>query len=408
MYSSQDLSNLDTEMRTWRKTLHKQPELGFHEHLTAEFITAKLRDFGIEEIATGVGMTGIVATLRNGNSNKSIAFRADMDALPIQEAGEKENKSKNPDIMHACGHDGHVTMLLGAAKVLSQSPNFDGIIRLIFQPSEENGKGMVAMLDDGLLRDFPFEEIYGLHNRPGLPIGQFATRSGAFMAAEDNFAITLQGRGGHSGKPHDQNDALIAGCATVMNLQTIVSRKIDPSQLSILSATEISTDGLRNAIAGRAEIRGDVRTYDQGVSKKIETELRRIVNSTALMFECEATIDYTREFIPLINDNDATKHALKAAKSVCEKDGYVDSNANQLGSSEDFAQILEKVPGNFMNLGNGDSASLHNPNFDFDDNALLFGVRYYVQLASSRLSTDRLRNEIELRVRKLIEGHFRF
>lgn len=381
-------SNLHVEMKAWRRSLHQRPELGFQEHVTAEFIKNKLHEFGIHEVSTGVGQTGIVATLRNGGGNKSIAFRADMDALPIQETGDREHKSQTPNIMHACGHDGHVSMLLGAAKVLSQAPNFDGIIRFIFQPSEENGQGMNAMLNDGLLRDFPFEEVYGLHNRPGLSVGHFATKSGAFMAAEDNFQISIQGRGGHSGCPQEHNDALVIACATVMNLQTIVSRRIDPSQLSILSVTEIDTNGLRNKIAGSATLRGDVRTYDKDVSRKIEVELRRVAKSTATMFQSDVEVEYTREFIPLINEPNTTKHALEAARLACGTDDYVDGNSHRLGSSEDFAQVLEYVPGNFMNLGNGNSAALHNSDYDFNDEALPYGVQYFLQLASRLLGNQ--------------------
>lgn len=389
MQSINNNPSLHEEMKVWRRSLHQKPELGFQEHGTAEFIKNKLREFGIEEVSTGVGQTGIVATLRNGGGNKSIAFRADMDALPIQETGNREHVSQNPDVMHACGHDGHVSMLLGAAKVLSQTPVFNGIIRFIFQPSEENGQGMNAMLNDGLLSDFPFEEVYGLHNRPGLPVGHFATKSGAFMAAEDNFVVSIQGRGGHSGCPHEHNDALVTACATVMNLQSIVSRRIDPSQLSILSVTEIDTNGLRNKIAGSATLRGDVRTYDKEVSKKIEVELRRMVKSTAAMFQSDVNVEYTREFIPLINDLNTTEHALEAARLASGTGDYVDGNARRLGSSEDFAQVLEYVPGNFMNLGNGNSAALHNSDYDFNDEALPYGVQYYLQLASRLLGGEK-------------------
>lgn len=377
--------NLHEEMKAWRRALHQQPELGFQEHATAEFIIGKLREFGVQEITTGVGKTGIVATLRNGSGNKSIAFRADMDALPIQEVRDHKYKSRNPGVMHACGHDGHVTMLLGAARVLTLTPNYDGIIHLIFQPSEENGKGMNAMLDDGMLRRFPFEEVYGLHNRPGMPVGHFATRHGAFMAAEDNFKIVIKGRGGHSGCPHDHNDALLTACATVMNLQNIVSRRIDPSQFSIVSVTEMNTDGLRNKIAGSAVLLGDVRSYDKKVSLKIEAELRLIAETTAAMFQSDVEVEYTREFIPLINEAATTKHALEAAILVTGNEDEVIGDDRRLGSSEDFAQVLEHVPGNFMNLGNGDSAALHNSEYDFDDDALPYGVQYYVELASLRL-----------------------
>ncbi|MDE0811848.1 MAG: amidohydrolase, partial [Alphaproteobacteria bacterium] len=260
----------DADVAKWRRHLHQHPEFGFEEQQTARFVVERLKEFGIEEIEHGIGGTGSVATLRGGTGNRSIAFRADMDALRIQEVGERDHKSRAPGLMHACGHDGHTAMLLGAAPRVAETRDFKGVIRLIFQPAEEWGKGMKAMLDDGLLERFPFEEAYGLHNMPGLPVGNFATRTGAFMAAEDNFEITLTGVGGHASRPHELNDALVAACATVMGLQTVVSRVIDPSQLSVLSVTELKTDGTRNAVPGSAQIFGDARSFKPDVSIRIE------------------------------------------------------------------------------------------------------------------------------------------
>ncbi|MGI9389123.1 MAG: amidohydrolase [Boseongicola sp.] len=374
------------EMSSWRRHLHQYPEFGFEEQNTAKFVVAKLQEFGIEEIEGGIGGTGVVATLRNGSGNRSIAFRADMDALRIEEVGERDHKSQVPGTMHACGHDGHTTMLLGAAKNLAKARDFDGVIRLIFQPAEEWGKGMQAMLGDGLLERFPFDEAYGLHNMPGLPVGCFATRTGAFMAAEDNFEIKLKGKGGHASKPHELSDTLVAACATVMELQTVVSRFIDPSQLSVLSVTELNSDGTRNAIAGSAQILGDARSFDSDVSSRIEHGLRRVANGTASAHGCDVQIEYTREFVPLINDPELTAAAVEAAIAVANDGALVKADTSRIGASEDFARLLAHIPGNFMNIGNGDTAPLHNPEYDFNDDALPYGVEYYLQLARNRLS----------------------
>ena len=374
---------LHAQMTEWRRRLHRNPEFGFEERETAAFVAEKLRSFGIEDIAEGVGGTGVVATLRAGTGNRAIALRADMDALRIEEAVARPYQSEKPGLMHACGHDGHTTMLLGAAKRLAEEQGFDGTVRLIFQPAEEWGQGMQAMLDDGLLKKFPVEEAYGLHNMPGLPVGAFATRAGAFMGAEDNFEIRLKGLGGHSSRPHEGQDALVAACAVVMALQTVVSRATDPAELAVLSVTELLTDGTRNAIAGSAQILGDVRSFSGAVSQRVEAAMRRIAEGAAAAHGCAVEVQYDRVFIPTVNDADATAAALEAAAAIAE--GPVDGAAARIGASEDFAQLLEHVSGNFMLLGNGDSAPLHNPSYDFNDDALPHGVRYFVELVRRRL-----------------------
>ena len=385
MNTPEDQTSLHDEMISWRRYLHQNPEFGFEETGTAKFVAEKLREFGIEEVEEGIGKTGVVATLRTGGGNRSIAFRADMDALRITEAAQHDHASHNPGVMHACGHDGHTTMLLGAARKLASEGGFDGIVRFIFQPAEEWGRGMQAMLDDGLIERFPFEEAYGLHNMPGLPVGDFATRTGAFMAAEDNFEIRLNGLGGHASKPHEGSDALVAACATVVALQTVVSRRIDPAELSVLSVTEVKSDGTRNAIAGSATVLGDARSFDAAVSRRIEEGLRRVAEGTATAHGCEVAIQYTREFVPLVNEPETTEHALEASRAVAQAGASVDADAPPIGGSEDFARLLDHVPGNFMFLGNGDSAPLHNPAYDFSDEALPCGVDYFAQVARNRL-----------------------
>lgn len=382
------LSDLHAEMTGWRRHLHQNPEFGFEEVQTAAFVAQKLRSFGIEEIAEGVGGTGVVATIRAGDGNRAISFRADMDALRIEEAGDAPYRSQNPGVMHACGHDGHTTMLLGAAKALAESRDFNGVVHLIFQPAEEWGRGMQAMLDDGLLERFPHEEAYGLHNWPGMPVGHFETRAGGFMGAEDNFEIRVQGMGGHASRPHEINDAIVAACDIVMSLQTIVSRQIDPSELAVVSVTEFLTDGTRNAIAGAARILGDCRSFDPAVSARIEEVMRRVVAGVGAAHGCAVEVDYTREFVPVINDEALTSYALEAAKTVAVSPDHVNPDAAKIGGSEDFARLLAHVPGNFIMLGNGDSAALHNASYDFNDAALPFGVEYFAALARQRLPID--------------------
>jgi hippurate hydrolase len=387
MADYETMSDLHKEMTGWRRHLHQNPEFGFEEVQTAAFVAEKLRSFGIEEVAEGVGGTGVVATLRAGEGNRAISFRADMDALRIEEAGESSYRSQTPGVMHACGHDGHTTMLLGAAKTLAETRDFNGVVHLIFQPAEEWGKGMIAMLDDGLLDRFPHEEAYGLHNWPGLPVGHFETRTGGFMGAEDNFEIRVQGVGGHASRPHEINDAIVAGSAIVLNLQTIVSRQVDPSQLAVVSVTEFLSDGTRNAIAGGVRILGDCRSFDPAVSKRIEEVMRRVALGVGAAHGCSIEVDYSREFVPVVNDAALTGHAVQAAQMVAAP-GNVNSEAAKIGGSEDFARLLAHVPGNFIMMGNGDSAALHNSSYDFNDDVLPLGVEYFATLARQRLPVD--------------------
>jgi hippurate hydrolase len=375
-----------SELRSWRHDLHRHPEFGFDEHRTRVFVADLLRSFGINDVAEGIGGTGIVATLKRGGGNRSILLRADMDALRIEENPEEDRpyRSQSPGLMHACGHDGHTTMLLGAARLLARDAGFDGTIRLLFQPAEEWGRGMQAMLDDGLLQRFPADEAYGLHNWPGLPVGSLATRAGALMAAEDNFEISIRGQGVHAARPHQGRDALLAASATVVALQSIVSRALDPSETAVVSCTELIADGNRNVIAGHAKIRGDCRSFRPDVSAAIERELRSVASGVAETHRCKAEIVYTREFVPLINDGQATEAALTAAR-MSLGEASVRDDAPPVTASEDFARLLEHVPGCFVLLGNGDSKPLHNPSYDFNDDALPYGVRFLVELVRRRL-----------------------
>jgi amidohydrolase len=380
-----DLDRLTQEMTEWRHDLHAHPEFGFEETRTAAFVAARLRAFGFEDVDERIGGTGVVGTLRLGNANRAIALRAEMDALRIKEQSNSAHCSQHAGLMHACGHDGHTAMLLGAAKLLATEGGFNGAVRFIFQPAEEWGKGASAMLADGLMRRFPFDEIYGLHNWPGLPIGSFETRVGPLLAAEDNFEIALRGIGGHAARPHEGREVLVAACALVVALQTIVARRLSPSDIAVVSATELIADGARNVLPGLARVLGDARSFRPEVSAEIEAQIRRIAAGTATLYDCSAEVSYTREFASLINDAQATEAALAAAARVFDP-AHIRGNREPLTVSEDFARFLDHAPGCFAFVGNGEnSAPLHNPGYDFNDAALSFGVRFFAAIVRQRL-----------------------
>lgn len=380
-----DLAALATEMTRWRRHLHAHPEFGFEEKATSAFVAGKLRQFGLDEVIEGVGGTGVVGTLKRGSGNRAIALRADMDALRIAEQGEKDYTSENPGVMHACGHDGHTAMLLGAARLLAEQGGFDGTVRFIFQPAEEWGKGALAMIGDGLFERFPVEEIYGIHNMPGLAIGHLETRAGAIMSAEDNFEITLRGVGGHAARPHSGNEVLVAACALVTNLQTIVSRRLDPADIGVVSVTELITDGIRNALPGLARILGDARSFRPDVSGTIEKQMRVIAEGTAMAHNVKADVVYTREFVPLLNDPGLTEETLAVARDLYGAKN-VSVASKPMTASEDFAQFLSHVPGCFVFLGNGEGSSpLHNPAYDFNDAGLMHGVNFHAGIVRRRL-----------------------
>jgi hippurate hydrolase len=374
---------LQETMTAWRRDLHAHPEFGFEEHRTAAFVAETLRGFGLE-VATGIGGTGVVGTLKRGTSNRAIALRADMDALRITEATGLDYASQTPGVMHACGHDGHTAMLLGAAQMLAQDGGFDGTVRFVFQPAEEWGMGAIRMLQDGIIERYPFDEIYGLHNMPGLPVGHVDTRAGGFMAAEDIFEIDLRGIGGHASRPQGGREVMVPACALVMDLQTIVSRRLSPSDVAVVSVTELVTDGLRNALPGHARVLGDARSYSPAVSARIEEEMRRITRGIAESYAIDCTVVYKREFVPLVNDAEVTQEAVLAAQDVST---HVNGSAEAITASEDFARFLDHVPGCFLLIGNGEgSAPLHNPTFDFNDEALLHGARLHAAIVRRRLA----------------------
>lgn len=369
------------EIRRWRHGLHTMPGFGFDVDETARFVAAKLASFGIEA-HTGVGKTGVVGVLKLGNGARKIGLRADMDALRLVEQNDFAYASARPGLMHACGHDGHTTMLLGAARALARASDLDATVVFVFQPAEEHGTGARAMLEDALLERFQIDEVYALHNLPGLPVGTFATCAGPIMACEDNFEIVLTGRGGHAARPHMTNDALVAGCQLVSALQTIVARRVDPLERAVVSATELTTDGTRNVLPGRCVIRGDTRSYSDDVQQLLERQIRVISAGVAATFEMDCSVSYTREFGPTINARDPTRRAYAAAAAAGL---HVVEDCDPLMASDDFGSLLAHRPGNYAFLGNGmpgepGGAPLHSPHYDFNDAALIGGVRYFVEL----------------------------
>ena len=380
-----DIAELQAQMAEWRRDLHRHPEFGFEENRTAAFVAKTLRTFGVA-VAEGVGGTGVVGTLKRGTSNRALALRADMDALRITETSGAEWASSNPGTMHACGHDGHTAMLLGAAKLLAEEGGFDGTVRFLFQPAEEWGKGALAMLDDHLMERFPFDEVYGIHNMPGDRIGVFRTRPGPFMSAEDNFEIVLTGLGGHASRPHWGNEVMVAACTLVVNLQTIVARRLDPTDIAVVSVTELLTDGTRNALPGTARILGDTRSFRPEVSAEIEKQLRIIAEGTAQAYNVSVSVNYTREFVPLVNDEALAAEALAAATDILGEENVAVA-AGPITASEDFARFLEHVPGCFVTLGNGAASKpLHNPAYDFNDDGLIHGARFHAAIVRRRLA----------------------
>ena len=375
-------------MAGWRQDFHLHPELGFNEHRTSAKVTDLLNDFGII-VHKGFGGTGVVGTLENGTSQRIIGLRADMDALPINETGTCSYSSQNNGVMHACGHDGHTTMLLGAAKYLSETKDFEGKIVFIFQPNEEHGLGAKSMIKDGLFKKFNVDDVYGIHNIPGMPIGSFATRSGSITASESLFEIKIKAQGGHAAMPHMGVDAILIGAEIVQSLQTIVSRKIDPSLNGVVSVTEFITDGKRNVLPGSATLRGDARALSNKVNKTIESKMKQIVKGICISHGIDAEVIYETIFPPVINSSEPVLAAKCAANELVGSNA-VDSDCLPKLFSEDFAYMSEAKPGCFILMGNGSEGShakpLHSSDYDFNDNALSIGSSFWVKLVEQELS----------------------
>lgn len=374
------------QMTEWRRHLHAHPEIAFEEHETAAFIAARLEEWGIE-VRRGIAGTGVIGTLTSGEG-PAIGLRADMDALAIHETNAIPHRSVRAGCMHACGHDGHMAMLLGAARYLSKSKKFKGTVHLIFQPAEENEGGGRVMVEQGMFDEFPMTAIYGMHNWPGLPAGRFAVRPGPIMAAFDLFEITIVGKGAHAAMPHLGVDPVLAGSAIVTALQSITSRATDPLEAAVVSVTQFHAGDTWNVIPERAVLRGTVRALTPEVQDKVEMTLYRVVGSIAAGHGAGARVHYERRYPPTINDPAEAENAAKAAATVVGE-SHVEQDRQPSMGSEDFAFMLEKKPGSYIWIGNGSvegGCTLHNPRYDFNDTILPLGASYWASLVESRLA----------------------
>ena len=368
----------------WRHDFHRNPELQYELPRTAAKVADLLRSFGCDEVVEGVGKSGVVGVIHGqvDTSRRVIGLRADMDALPIDEKSDVLYKSEVPGVMHACGHDGHTAMLLGAAQYLCETRNFDGKAAVIFQPAEEGGAGAKAMIDDGLVTRFNIDEFYGIHNMPGIETGKFAIRLGPLMASADRFKIILTGKGGHAAMPHLAVDTTLVAAQILVNLNLIVSRSIDPLKRVVVTAGTFKTDSSAlNVIANTVELEGSVRSLDEEMRDLVQERLHQVAEGTAAANQCEVTIEYERGYPITDNNEEATQHAISVASSVSE----VDTDTPPIMPSEDFAYMLMEKPGAFIFLGNGDSQMLHNPEYIFDDEAIPFGSSWYAGMVEERL-----------------------
>ncbi len=377
-------SELLPEITAWRRDLHENPEILFETHRTSAVVAEKLKEFGCDEIVTGIGRTGVVGVIKGkaNTSGKVIGLRADMDALPIHEQTGLDYKSKVDGAMHACGHDGHTAMLLGAAKYLSETRNFDGTVVVIFQPAEEGGGGGKEMCDDGMMDRWGIQEVYGMHNWPGKPVGSFAIRPGAFFAAADQFEMTIEGKGGHAAKPQETVDTTIVASQIVIALQTIASRNADPVEQVVVSVTSFETSSkAHNVIPQRVHMRGTVRTLSAATRDMAEKRLVEIAKGTAATFGATADVEYIRGYPVMVNSEDQTAFAAEVAKSVsgaCE-------TAPLVMGGEDFAFMLEERPGAYILVGNGDTASVHHPEYNFTDEAIPAGCSWWSEIVEQRM-----------------------
>jgi len=384
-----EIAALDAEMRGWRHRLHARPETAFEETATSAFVADALRSFGLE-VHTGIAKTGVVGVLRNGRANAGVGLRADLDALHIHEASGVPHASKVPGKMHACGHDGHTTMLLAAAKAMTQRKRFDGTAYFIFQPAEENEGGGRVMVEEGLFDRFPMQAVYGMHNWPGMPAGTFAVRAGPMMGAFDIFEIVATGKGAHAAMAYQGKDPMLFAAHAIHALQTIVSRNLHPLEGAVVSVTQVHAGDTWNVIPDDIVLRGTVRTFKKDVQDTIERRMKTIVDGIAAMFEMRVTLRYERRYPATVNSATETRHAIAAASAIVGAE-RVDTDPMPNMASEDFAFMLQAKPGCYLWLGSGrdeGTANLHNPRYDFNDDALAIGASYWVTLAEQRLSAD--------------------
>lgn len=374
------------ELTDWRRHIHAHPELAFEETQTAAFVAEKLRSFGID-VVEGIAGTGVVGTLQRGGGNRSIGLRADLDALPIVEANDFEHRSTQPGVMHACGHDGHTTMLLGAAAYLAASDTFSGTVHFIFQPAEENEGGARAMVEAGLFEQFPMEAVYGMHNIPGIPVGEFAVKPGPMMAAFDIFDITVRGRGGHAAIPQQTVDPVLIGTKIVEALQTLVAREINPQEPAVLSVTQFHGGDAYNVIPDQVSISGCTRCFSTRVQAQFEQSIERVACGIASGFGAEIEFSYERRYPPTVNSPTETESAAESAIAVSGATAVNRAPKPSMGS-EDFAYMLQEKPGCYIWIGNGDgegSCMIHNPGYDFNDEILPIGASYWSALVAQLL-----------------------
>jgi len=384
MSALEHIRRYHAELTAIRHDLHIHPELGLEEHRTSEFVAKKLAEWGIE-VHRGVGGTGVVGVLRNGNGPGAVGLRADMDALPIVEANDLPYKSGTAGVMHACGHDGHTTMLLGAARYLAETRQFSGTVNFIFQPGEEGVGGALAMLADDLFERFPCDAVYGMHNRPGMEVGRYGLAPGAAMAGGAFFDITVTGKGSHGAHPEMSIDPVLAACHVVTALQSIVARNIAASDTAVLSVTKVAGGDAYNVIPQSATISGTARAFSKSVMRQIEENMVRVAESVAAGFGATAKVDFRLIFAPLINSDAPTRAYLDAAAELVGE-GAVERNQVAVMGSEDFSFMMEKVPGAYIVTGNGlDSGQLHNPRYNFNDEATPFGAALYARLVEREL-----------------------
>jgi hippurate hydrolase len=381
------IAALHQEMTAWRRDIHAHPQLGFEEQRTSEIVAAKLGEFGVE-VHRGIGRTGVVGVLRAGSGKRSLGLRADMDALPIREANTFAHRSRNEGRMHACGHDGHTAMLLGAAKYLAATRNFDGTVHFIFQPAEEGIGGARAMIEDGLFRRFPCDAIFGMHNRPGMPLGKFAVRSGPMMAGGAFFDIDIEGRGAHGARPEAGVDPVLVASHLTAALQSLVSRNVRPVDTAVVSVTQIHAGDAYNVIPQTARLSGTVRAFSNEVMELIGRNMARLAEGVASGFGAKAKTDFRVIFAPLVNDPGEADYAAGVCVEIAGAEG-VRRDPALIMASEDFSFMLNEVRGCYINLGNGDgegACEVHNPSYDFNDAALPWGASFFARVVEKRLA----------------------
>jgi amidohydrolase len=381
------VADLHGEITAWRRDIHAHPELLYDVHRTAATVAEKLKSFGCDEVVTGIGRTGVVGVIRGGKggpSSRVIGLRADMDALPIEEANDVPYKSTVPGKMHACGHDGHTAMLLGAARYLAETRNFAGTAVIIFQPAEEGGAGGKAMVQDGLMDRFRVEEVYGMHNYPGLPVGQFAIRPGPMMASADRLTVEIEGRGGHAARPHISVDTVLVGAQIINQIQSIVSRNVDPLHSAVISICMFQAGSTDNVIPQTALLRGTARSLTPEVRDLLEKRLHEVVAGTAQLYGATAKLTYKRDYPVTRNHVRQTGFAASVASQVVGAE-RVDDNVAPVMGAEDFSFMLEARPGAFIFVGNGEGAGLHHPAYDFNDEIIPIGTSYWVKLVETAM-----------------------